>query len=234
VTGGLSASLAAALTWSAAAGAVAAEPSQAPHLKAAAAAPADPWWCDDDRDHRYDRDDRADALAGWLATWGLGDDRVRGCDGEWDRCRERPRWPDRQQGGPRGDGRRDDASRSDGTRLAAGAATQTGTAPRGITRGGTCETRDGYTEVTGELVDVPAGGSATSVALCRYGTTAVSGGWSSSEPGLVPAVSQRLDGDSWRVTFDNPTDERISGLAFAYCADDEDRRDRDRDWWDRD
>ncbi|NYV74730.1 hypothetical protein, partial [Streptomyces sp. UH6] len=104
---------------------------------------------------------------------------------------------------------------------AAGPGAQTGTAPRDITRGGTCETRDGLTEAVGDIVTVPAGGSATSVAVCPDGMTAVSGGWSTVEPGLVQGVSQRLGSDSWRVVFDNPTAEELSGIAFAYCAGEE-------------
>ncbi|MFE5209568.1 hypothetical protein [Streptomyces sp. NPDC056600] len=254
VTGGLSASLAVTLTWSAAAGAVAAEPREATRPgPVAAAGPGD-------RCEEEDGGLGSDVLSSWLSNWGLGDRAVHGCDGEWDRCRERPLPdPDRQPGAgrpddtgrpddagrpgdtdgfddagrPEGTGRPDDARRGEASRPAADAAgaqagTRTGTAPRGITRGGTCETPEGWTEVTGELVDVPPnGGSAVSVATCPRGTVAVAGGWSTSEPGLVPGVSQRLGEDGWRVVFDNPTDERISGVAFAYCeagrADEADR-----------
>ncbi|MEU3555988.1 hypothetical protein [Streptomyces fragilis] len=241
VTGGLSASLAVTLTWGAA-GAVAAEPQQQAMRPgpAAAAGPGDR--CEEDEGGGFG----AGPLSSWLSVWGLGDRDVHGCDGEWDRCRDRPLpGPDALPGVGRPDGtdRPDDAGRFDGARLDEGArpdegvrlaeagrsravsplptaetaGTRTGTAPRGITRGGTCETREGDIEVTGELVDVPAGGSATSIATCPYGTAAVAGGWSTSEQGLVPGVSQRFGEDSWRVVFDNPTDEEISGLAFAYC-----------------
>ncbi|MEU9577644.1 hypothetical protein [Streptomyces chilikensis] len=219
ITGGASASLAVVLTCGAAAGAVAMEPERG------APAPLPAERCERDRDRpQWSKEAVAEGLASLFSVWGLGDRTVRGCDGEWDRCRDQsPSWPPSLPGG----GREDAAPGREGQRPQSAAeadqaAAHAGTAPRAATRGGTCETRDGLTEAVGDIVTVPAGGSAASTAVCPAGTTAVSGGWSTVEPGLVQGVSQRLGSDSWRVVFDNPTAGELSGLAFAYCADDED------------
>jgi hypothetical protein len=212
-----------ALSWGAAGAAAAAA---APATAAAAVAPDET--CDEDRDR--DRpggrwDGGLGPLLPWFSNWGLGDPAVRGCDGEWNRCRD-DSWPLYEEGRADAAPRRDDA-RPAGTASAgqaAGPGARTGTAPRVIARGGTCETPDGVIEAIGEIVTVPAGGSAVSVAECPSGTTAVSGGWSTGEPGLVAGLSQRLGTDRWRVAFDNPTDGELSGLAYAYCTGEEDDR----------
>jgi hypothetical protein len=90
---------------------------------------------------------------------------------------------------------------------AAEPATQAGAAPRAAAPGGACETPDGLTEVVGDVVEVGPGGTGESVAVCPEGMVAVSGGWSTTEPGLVAGVSQRLGA--------------VGGLAYAYCADED-------------
>ncbi|GAA3482860.1 hypothetical protein GCM10018966_094610 [Streptomyces yanii] len=69
---------------------------------------------------------------------------------------------------------------------------------------------------------MPAGGiHVESTAVCPAGQTAVSGGWGSGY-GVVPGASLQTTtntfGDSWTVAFDNPTDDVLGGVAFAYCA----------------
>lgn len=91
-------------------------------------------------------------------------------------------------------------------------------------------------QIVGNVVNVPPGGSATSVAVCPRGWTAISGAWTSSRAGLVPGVSTaasaRAFNDAWRVVFDNPTATAINAVAIAVCVDDD--RDRRRDRGDRD
>ncbi|MGW0929335.1 hypothetical protein [Streptomyces sp. NPDC002644] len=214
-TGGVSASLAVALACGAAGGAVAAE-----QPRAAVPAPAAGDRCEEDGDRRRENGGGG-ALASWFTLWGLGDRAARGCEGEWDRCDDRPL----PQPGP-------DGARPDQAAGAAAPVTQAGAAPRAAAPGaavpgGACETPDGLTEVVGEVVEVAPGGTGESVAVCPEGMVAVSGGWSTAEPGLVVGVSQRLGADGWRVVLDNPAadGEPISGLAFVYCEDEDARRD---------
>ncbi|MET8573781.1 hypothetical protein [Streptomyces sp. NPDC005012] len=218
--GGVSASLAVALACGAAGGAVAAEQPRV----AAAPAPAAGDRCEEDGDRRRENEG-AGRLTSWFPQWGLGDRAALGCEGEWDRCDDRPL----PQPGP--DGTRPDQAVGEGREHvrpgqgagAAEPATQAGAAPRAAAPGGACETPDGLTEVVGDVVEVAPGGTGESVAVCPEGMVAVSGGWSTTEPGLVAGVSQRLGVDGWRVVLDNPAadGEPISGLAFAYCEDED-------------
>lgn len=74
------------------------------------------------------------------------------------------------------------------------------------------------TAVRGQTVTVLAHNSASSVAECPSGLTAVSGGWSTASPGPVPGVSELISPTQWLVWFDNPTDSAVSAYAIVYCT----------------
>ncbi|MEU0403703.1 hypothetical protein ABZ318_26420 [Streptomyces sp. NPDC006197] len=77
------------------------------------------------------------------------------------------------------------------------------------------------TAVLGPSVGVPAGGSATSTAVCPAGERPVSGGWQGTT-GLVVDSSRRVAtnaaADSWQVSAFNPSGSDGTIRAIAYCA----------------
>ncbi|MEU9298526.1 hypothetical protein [Streptomyces sp. NPDC048266] len=79
----------------------------------------------------------------------------------------------------------------------------------------------GVTAVQGLSALVPAGGSATSTAICPAGEQPVSGGWQGTT-GIVVDSSRRVAtnaaADSWQVIAFNPTGSEGSIRAIAYCT----------------
>lgn len=78
------------------------------------------------------------------------------------------------------------------------------------------------TEAQGPVVSVPAHSSVATRAVCPAGQTAVSGGWITNAPGVVPGESIRsttnTSNDTWFVIFDNPGSFAVFAQARAYCS----------------
>lgn len=77
------------------------------------------------------------------------------------------------------------------------------------------------TAVLGPSVPVPAGGSATSTAVCPVGEQPVSGGWQGTTGVIVDSsrrVATNTAADSWQVIAFNPSGSEGAVRAIAYCA----------------
>ncbi|MFJ5553115.1 hypothetical protein [Streptomyces sp. NPDC093225] len=80
------------------------------------------------------------------------------------------------------------------------------------------------TQVMGQVVKVPAHGSALAKAVCFAGQTAISGGWYrwTYNVGVTPGESWQartsLPGDTWVVVFENPSGVVAEAGAIAYCT----------------